>query len=122
MACSTLKAFREVIEFNCMILVHNDETLLLRQFFCLRFFVSRYQIFSSWTFGDQDASHWPDANAIYYSDATIYLEHDIMVLATENKLTNDLVLEGDLDEENSNIQSLQKTQCSIELYYSIHEL
>lgn len=36
-----------------------------------------------WAFSGQDASPWPDASAIYYSDATIYLGHYIMVLATE---------------------------------------
>jgi hypothetical protein len=28
-----------------------------------------------WAFQNQDNSPWPDASAIYYSDATIYLGH-----------------------------------------------
>lgn len=72
-----------------------------------------------WAFSGQDASPWPDASAVYYSDATIYLGHYIMVLATEYKLTNDQILAGISDDEAFDAMTNQKSQTQNELYYAI---
>ncbi len=75
-----------------------------------------------WAFSGQDASPWPDARAVYYSDATIYLGHYIMVLATEYKLTNDQILAGISDDEAFAAMTNQKTQTQNELYYALQAI
>jgi hypothetical protein len=36
-----------------------------------------------WAFQNQNDSPWPNASAVYFSDATIYLGHYLMLLATQ---------------------------------------
>jgi hypothetical protein len=75
-----------------------------------------------WAFSGQGASPWPNASAVYFSDATIYLGHYIMVLATEYKLTNDHIQSGIFQNDDLVALTNQKLQTQNELYYAIQAI
>jgi hypothetical protein len=75
-----------------------------------------------WAFQNQNDSPWPEASAVYYSDATIYLGHYIMLLATEYRLTSNQLQTETPGTEQYEKLTAQKQQNLSELYYALATL